>query len=61
MDQLYTWGWPQWVALIAIAGKVLMAIGEVFASVDEAHDRPAASFSVALLWTVILASGGFWS
>lgn len=51
MDQLYTWGWPQWVAIATLAVGTFVTVREAVAP----------GLVIILLWTVILAAGGFWS
>lgn len=61
-DQIYLWGWPQWIAGIVLVCRaaLLMADNATFQPPHEAA-RTALGLFWVCAWTILLAAGGFWS
>lgn len=61
-DQIYLWGWPQWVMLAILAMRFIVLLAAVLADVGTAGiAKTNADFAWLFLAIVILAAGGFWS
>lgn len=54
-DQIYLWGWPQWVALLIVPTWVIVE----FIRWHRGHRDGLLAFAILLL--IVIAAGGFWS
>lgn len=59
-DQVYLWGWPQWVAIVALGVESAVRVHD---RIDPFGEADAATVALLrnLLWAILLGAGGFWS
>ena len=59
-DQVYLWGWPQWVMLGWIGGNAAVHMRERLDHFGD-PDRATLKLLLNIALAIVLGAGGFWS